>query len=120
MARDIVFLLIPRFSMIALYSALEPLRVANRFAGDVFSWRFASLDGHAVIASNGLPVSVSAGIEDIGRPDVAIACASYDHEAGMARLIFNGLRRLARNGTLLGAVDTGAFLLAGAGVLDGH
>ena len=30
---DIVFLLLPNFSMIALYSALEPLRVANRFAG---------------------------------------------------------------------------------------
>ena len=38
----------------------------------------------------------------------------------MNRPVFNELRRLARNGTLLGAVDTGAFLLAGAGVLDGH
>jgi transcriptional regulator GlxA family with amidase domain len=120
MARDITFLLIPRFSMIALFSALEPLRVANRFAGEVFSWRFASMDGKAVAASNDIPVSVTAGIEGIGRPDVALICASYDHEAGMNRPVFNELRRLARNGTLLGAVDTGAFLLAGAGVLDGH
>jgi transcriptional regulator GlxA family with amidase domain len=120
MARDIAFLLIPRFSMIALFSALEPLRVANRFAGEVFSWRFASMDGMAVAASNGIPVSVTAGIDGIGRPDVAIVCASYDQEAGMHRPVFNELRRLARNGTLLGAVDTGAFLLAGAGVLDGH
>lgn len=106
--------------MIALFSALEPLRVANRFAGEVFSWRFVSMDGEAVAASNGIPVSVSAGIEAIGRPDALIVCASYDHEAGMARPVFNELRRLARNGTLLGGVDTGAFLLAGAGVLDGH
>lgn len=120
MPRDIAFLLIPRFSMIALFSALEPLRVANRFAGDVFSWRFASMDGEAVAASNGIPVSVTASIDAIGRPDAAIACASYDQEAGMTRQVFNGLRRLARNGTLLGGVDTGAFLLAGAGVLDGH
>jgi transcriptional regulator GlxA family with amidase domain len=120
MARDIAFLLIPRFSMIALFSALEPLRVANRFAGEVFSWRFVSMDGMAVAASNGIPVSVTAGIDGIGRPDVAIVCASYDQEAGMNRPVFNELRRLARNGTLLGAVDTGAFLLAGAGVLDGH
>lgn len=42
---DIVFLLLPNFSMIALYSALEPLRVANRFAGELFAWRFASVDG---------------------------------------------------------------------------
>lgn len=120
MARDIAFLLIPRFSMIALFSALEPLRVANRFAGEVFAWRFVSTDGAAVVASNGIPVSVSTSIEKIGRPDVVFACASYDHEAGMIRPVLNELRRLARNGTLLGAVDTGAFLLAGAGVLDGH
>lgn len=120
MARDIAFLLIPRFSMIALFSALEPLRVANRFAGEVFSWRFVSMDGEAVIASNGIPVSVSASLEEIGRPDVVFACASYEHEAGMVRPVLNELRRLARNGALLGAVDTGAFLLAGAGVLDGH
>ncbi|MFZ5676039.1 MAG: GlxA family transcriptional regulator [Pseudomonadota bacterium] len=120
MARDIAFLLIPRFSMIALFSALEPLRVANRFAGEVFSWRFVSMDGEAVIASNGIPVSVSASLEEIGRPDVVFACASYEHEAGMGRPVLNELRRLARNGALLGAVDTGAFLLAGAGVLDGH
>lgn len=120
MARDIAFLLIPRFSMIALFSALEPLRVANRFAGEVFSWRFVSMDGEAVTASNGIPVSVSAGIDAIGRPDVMIVCASYEQEAGMTRPVFNELRKLARNGTLLGGVDTGAFLLAGAGVLDGH
>jgi AraC family carnitine catabolism transcriptional activator len=120
MPRDIAFLLIPRFSMIALFSALEPLRVANRFAGEAFSWRFVSMDGEAVAASNGIPVSVTAGIDAIGRPDVAIACASYDQDAGMTRPVFNELRRLARNGTLLGGVDTGAFLLAGAGVLDGY
>lgn len=120
MARDIAFLLIPRFSMIALFSALEPLRVANRFAGEVFSWRFVSMDGEAVIASNGIPVSVSASLEEIGRPDVVFACASYEHEAGMVRPVLNELRRLARNGALLGAVDTGAFLLAGARVLDGY
>lgn len=120
MARDITFLLIPRFSMIALFSALEPLRVANRFAGEAFSWRFVSMDGEAVAASNGIPVSVTASIEAIGRPDAVIVCASYDQEAGMTRSVFNELRKLARNGALLGGVDTGAFLLAGAGVLDGY
>ncbi len=42
---DVSFLLVPKFSMIALYGALEPLRVANRFAGPTFSWRFISEDG---------------------------------------------------------------------------
>jgi AraC family carnitine catabolism transcriptional activator len=118
--RDIVFLLIPRFSMIAMFSALEPLRVANRFAGELFSWRFASMDGAAVAASNGIPVSVTSALEGIGRPDLAVICASYEHEAGMGRPVLNELRKLARNGTLLSGLDTGAFILAEAGVLDGH
>ena len=106
--------------MIALFCALEPLRVANRFAGEVFSWRFVSMDGEAVAASNGIPVSVTADLDGIGRPDLAVVCASYDQEAGMVRPVLNEMRRLARNGTLLAGVDTGAFLLAEAGVLDGY
>ena len=39
--------------MIALYGALEPLRVANRFAGPTFSWRFISADGQPVAAGQG-------------------------------------------------------------------
>ena len=64
MARyDVAFLLVPRFSMIALYGALEPLRVANRFAGaGTFSWRFVSADGQPVAASNDIPVSVSGSL----------------------------------------------------------
>ncbi|MGE3829597.1 MAG: GlxA family transcriptional regulator [Parvibaculaceae bacterium] len=118
--RDVAFILIPRFSMIALFSALEPLRVANRFAGEVFSWRFVSLDGEAVMASNGIPVSVSSDISRVGKPDLAVICASYGHEAGLVRPMLNEVRRLSRSGTLLAAVDTGSFLLAEAGVLDGY
>jgi len=117
---DVAFLLIPRFSMIALFSALEPLRVANRFAGDVFSWRFISMDGQGVAASNGIPVSASSGLEGVGRPDLLVVCASYDHEAGMIQPVINEIRRATRNGSLLAAVDAGTFLLAEAGVLDGY
>ena len=118
--RDVAFILVPGFSMIALFSALEPLRVANRFAGEIFSWRFASLDGEAVAASNGIPVSVTADIDHVGKPDLAVICASYDHEAGLVRPMLNEIRRLSRNGALLAAVDTGSFLLAEAGILDGY
>ncbi len=118
--RQVVFVLLPKFSMIALYGALEPLRLANRFAGPAFNWRFVSVDGEPVAASNDIPVSVSGPLSDIGRPDLAIFCASYEPERNISRALLSHVRRLARQGTHLGGVDTGPFVLAEAGVLDGY
>ena len=117
---DVTFLLVPRFSMIALYGAVEPLRVANRFAPELFSWRFVSSDGGAVAASNGIPVSVSGSLADMGKPAMAMVCASYDHEAGLTRGMLAAVRKLARARVFLAGLDTGPFILSRAGVLDGY
>ena len=117
---DIMFLLLPNFSMIALYSALEPLRVANRFAGELFAWRFASVDGNAVTASNGIPVSVSAALPTTGRPNLVMVCSSYDHQHAISPDLRSALRRLDAAGVWLGGLDTGSIVLAEAGVLDGR
>ena len=118
--RDVAFVLVPKFSMIALYGALEPLRIANRFLPDAFSWRFVSSDGGPVAASNGIPVSVSGPISALGSPDLALFCASYEPQAGVTRGVLGALHRLARGGGIIGGMDTAPFLMAEAGVLDGH
>jgi len=117
---EVVFLLVPRFSMIALYGALEPLRVANRFAGPTFSWRFVSADGEPVAASNDIPVLVSGGLAAIGRPDMLVVSASYEPEKAVSRPLLNAIRKAGRSGMLIAAIDTGPFLLAEAGALDGY
>ena len=59
------FLLIPRFSMMAFASAIEPLRVANRLAGrTLFSWEIVSSDGAPVAASNGMALVADRSIRD--------------------------------------------------------
>lgn len=117
---DVAFVLVPKFSMIALFGALEPLRVANRFAADSFSWRFVSADGKPVAASNDIPVSVSGDLASIGKPDMAVISASYEPEKGVTRPMLSALKALARRRVLLAAIDTGPFLLAEAGLLDDY
>lgn len=54
MPQDFYFLLLPGFSSLGFISAIEPLRVANRFRGELYRWHVLSSDGGAVPASNGM------------------------------------------------------------------
>jgi transcriptional regulator GlxA family with amidase domain len=116
---EVGFLLVPGFSMMAFFSAVEPLRVSNRFCGrPAFHWRVFSADGAPVAASNGMtivaerPVAEAAGIASL------IVVAGFEPEKGITRPVLAALRKLARRGVRLGALDTGTFLLAAAGLID--
>ena len=114
------FLLVPRFSMMAVTSAIEPLRVANRLAGrTLFSWHLYSPDGAPVPASNGLPIVVDAAIEAFAGVPTLVVCPSFDPQLFETKPLLASLRRIARSGVTMVAVDTGAHFLARAGLLDG-
>ena len=115
------FYLAPRFSMLAFSSALEPLRVANLISGrELFRWRVFSRDGKPVEASNGMAVLAEGSIADSPRLSTLFVCASHEPLATLDRATSAWFRRLAVAGTTLGALDTGAWLLARAGLLDGY
>ena len=81
------FLLQPRFSMLSLFSALEPLRVANRFGGELFSWHFFSQNGESVTSSSGIPVAVENSIEQVNEFPTMFVCASFEPEAGLDKAL---------------------------------
>ena len=116
----VIFHLVPRFSMISLYGALEPLRVANRFAERKFSWSLVSADGGPVSASNDIPVSVSGSLANSSRPAMVVVCASYEPEQGATKPVLAAIRKYSAQKVLLAGIDTGAFILARAGSLDGY
>ena len=70
MTQTFCFLLLPGFSMMGLMSAIEPLRVANRFRGDLYRWHLLSRDGAAVAASNGMSLNVDGALELVEATEV--------------------------------------------------
>jgi transcriptional regulator GlxA family with amidase domain len=115
------FPLVPNFSMIAFASALEPLRLANRVAGtDVFAWRVYSADGLPVTASNGVSVAADAAYADLQTASEILVCGGIDIQKADHGHLIARLRKLAAQGVALGAVCTGPYILAKAGLLNGY
>jgi len=113
------FLTLPTYSMIALTSAVEPLRMANRVCQrDVYGWSLATLDGQPATASNGLSLSPTVALDDIGPVDVIFVCGGVDVQRAVTPQLVGALRRLAQRHVDLGSLCTGGYALAKAGLLD--
>nr|WP_281493717.1 GlxA family transcriptional regulator [Ancylobacter koreensis] len=105
--------------MIACANALEALRMANYVAeADIYSWRILTLDGAPAAASNGLTLSPTVPLAEAGPLDLLLVCGGIDVRHAATPPIEDALRRLSRRGVALGALCTGAFVLADAGLLD--
>ncbi len=119
--REVGFLLVSSFSMLPFIAAIEPLRVANRLSGrSLYSWRLFTVDGEPAIANNGMAQAVDSAIDRAPRLPIVIVCGPYEPSLYQDEKVFGWLRNLARNGTQLGAVDTGSYVLARAGLLNGY
>lgn len=110
------FLLLPGFSAMAFFSAVEPLRVANRLAGRVlYRWTIHAPQGDHAAASNGMLIRADGPLDE--KTQTLVVCAGFDPLETADPHLLASLRRMWRMGASLGAIDTGAFLLAEAGIL---
>ena len=114
------FLLLPEFSVMGFASAVEPLRVANRFVPEAYRWKILSLDGGPVRASNGMSLNVDAALDRAHAVQTLFVVAGFNPLQHYQSALGEALRQLDRQGATLGAIDTGAFVLAQARLLSGH
>ncbi|MEQ6888725.1 GlxA family transcriptional regulator [Halomonas sp. CS7] len=119
--QTIGFLLMDDFTLISLASAIEPLRMANQLAGrELYRWFTLSLDGAPVKASDGLQVTPDAGTTVPLAMDTVIVCGGVGPQRSVPREYVTWLQSQARQSRRLGAVCTGTWALARAGLLDGY
>ncbi|WP_446025454.1 choline metabolism transcriptional regulator GbdR [Billgrantia sp. Q4P2] len=119
--QSIGFLLLNNFTQISLASAIEPLRMANQLTGsELYRWYTLTTDGEPVSASDGLTVIPDMSIHTPLCLDMVIVCGGVRPQCSVKHEHINWLKEQARLSRSLGAICTGSWALAMAGLLDGY
>lgn len=118
--REFAFLALPHFTLLAFSSAIEPLRIANQLTQQpLYRWSLVSMDGAPVESSAGIKVEVDLGLAPLRRDTTVVVCSGTDASQAADRKVLAWLRNHKRTGGRIGAVCTGAYTLARAGLLGG-
>jgi transcriptional regulator GlxA family with amidase domain len=117
----IAILVQPNFTLLALSSTIEPMRMANQLSGEIlYRWTILSEDGRSVVASDGLRIEVDNCISNHVNFNTVLVCGGVDIKGTITRKTLSWLTHLSRCNIDLGGICTGSYLLARAGLLDGY
>ncbi|WP_120500665.1 GlxA family transcriptional regulator [Roseovarius sp. EL26] len=112
-------LLFDGFSNHCLANAIEPLRAANMISGrDLYDWRYVTMDGNTTTSSSGLQVTPHAALAETSGT-MLLVMPSYGFREITGWSVTSNLRAAASRYDHMAALDTGSWLLARAGLLDG-
>jgi AraC family transcriptional regulator, glycine betaine-responsive activator len=119
--QSVALILVPEFTMMPVTSLIEPLRLANRLADKpLYKWTLHSIDGQPVAASSGILTIANGDLESIPPDAAVIVCGGLNIQHHTDKRLLSWLRKISRKGVDIGAVCTGAHVLAEAGLLDGY
>jgi len=109
------------FNITTTMAFVDPFRVANYINGaPLYRWAFVSEQGGHLRSSNGAMLQ-TAPMQSISAPaDYTIVSASWTPEAHVSAMMKAHLRAAKSKKQIIGALDTGAFILAHCGVLEGY
>ena len=110
----------PGFNMATTTGFIDAFRACNYLAGaPLFSWSVSHVGDDAPVASNGLSLACAPIDAASKPPHIGVASTSWTPEKAYDAMT-PVLRRWARFGATLVGLDTGAFVLAEAGLLAGR
>ena len=106
--------------MIGFSALVDPLRQANSQSGQrLYQWQVISAAGGPVAASNGMSLVADCALGREFRLDMLVLCAGFRPEKGYNKNLQHWLQQHSRRGVWLGSQDTGSYLLAKSGLLNG-
>ncbi len=101
-------------------SAVDPMRAANRLADrPAFDWDYVTPTDAPVMLTSALTVP-GIPLARLQRCDLMIVVAGFQMARQATPSLLAGLRRIAATGATMAGIDGGPWLLAEAGLLDGH
>ncbi len=108
------------FSNLCLANTIEPLRAANNVLGtSFFSWDILTLSGNSVSSSSKTTIMPDGrlSLDSVGRRMFLIS--SYGYDDHYSQRLGKIIRRHVFDGGTVFGLDTGAWLMAEAGLLNG-
>lgn len=118
--QNVAVLIFPRFSNHCLANVIEPLRAANEALGRAaYTWELVSLDGEMVESSSGMPVLPKCKLSDHPGGEFLFVASSYDVQKFANSQTAQALRSAENKFSVVAGLDTGAWLMAHAGLLEG-
>ncbi|MCV6585053.1 MAG: GlxA family transcriptional regulator [Marinibacterium sp.] len=118
--RRFVFVLLDQFTLLSFASALECLRLANRYFDEpVYDWTFVGESGDHAECSTGTQFRLMGGLEELHRDDTIVLCGGIGIQQATTKPLLNWLRREARKGLRVCGLCTASYTMAKAGLLNG-
>lgn len=118
-ALNVGVLVYPRSSMMAVASALDPMRAANRISGrNLFNWKLVTYNNLAARLTCGVDLYPDEDISRLDEGDLLIVISGFKHEVYGSPESRRRLIELADNYRLLCAVDSAPWILARCGLLE--
>ncbi|MFN4155058.1 MAG: GlxA family transcriptional regulator [Paracoccaceae bacterium] len=118
---DLAVLVLPHCSILEVASVLDPLRNANRHLGtEAFRFRIVTADGRPAPLTCGIELPASGPLAAAKGAALLMVIAGYRLAEVATRPLIRDLRRMAHRFTAIGGVDAAPWVMARAGLLDGH
>ncbi|MEJ3651751.1 GlxA family transcriptional regulator [Actinomycetes bacterium KLBMP 9759] len=118
---EVVIVVYDGVQLLDVAGPMEVFDAALRITGGGYRVRLTSLDGTDVVSAAGARLGVAAPITEIHEVDTLVVAGGWGFSAAASDpALIAQVRRLAARATRVSSVCTGAFVLATAGLLDGH